>query len=170
MRETNKARRAFEDYFNLGPSRSIRKLHRTYIEPTSESPPTKHLRTLLEWSRVHGWQDRILQREAKIASAQLQEIIENAPKTGYAIWQKRVQDLDHVAERLLYLIELPGLFSPALVREYRGLLGDIAAEMGERKTNVAISGSVAVEHGAEPNTLDWLKRLARGADGSIESG
>ena len=168
MRETNKARQAFEDYFLMGPGRSIRKLQQSYSKDTAKNPPTKHLRTLFKWSTIHGWQDRILQREAEIASAQLKEIIENAPKTGYAIWQKRVQDLGLIADRLMKLIEIPGLFSPALVREYRGLLGDIAAEMGERKTNVAISGAVAI--GAEPNTLDWLRRLARGPDGSTEPG
>ena len=169
MKETNKARKAFEDYFLMGPGRSIRKLQQSYSEETAQNPPTKHLRTLFKWSTVHEWQDRVLQREAEIAVAQLQTIIENAPKTGYAIWQKRIQDLGHEADRLLYLIELPGLLSPALIREYRGLLGDIAAEMGERKTNVAISGAIAVSHGAEPNTLAWLERLARGADGDTES-
>ena len=142
MKESNKAKVAFEDYFLMGPGRSLQKLLDQYrVQVGTELVPiTLRLNTLKTWSNHHGWQNRVLQREAEIASAQLQEIIENAPKTGYAIWQKRVQDLDHVAERLLYLIGLPGLFSPALVREYRGLLGDIAAEMGERIKGIAVSG------------------------------
>lgn len=140
MKETNKARQAFEDYFALGPNRSLSKLHRIYTEDTLENSPTVHLRTLKMWSTKHGWQDRIAHREAEIAAARMQDIIENAPKTGYAIWQKRVQDLGQLAERLNDLVSIPGLFSPALVREYRGLLGDIAAEMGERTKQIELGG------------------------------
>ena len=140
MRETNRARQAFNDYFEMGPNRSLRKLQRIYINPTTKSPPTKHLRSLAIWSKKHNWQDRILQREAEIASAQLQDIIENAPKTGYAIWQNRVHGLDKLAQFIDPLVAVRGLFSPTLVREYRGLLDDIAKEMGERVRGIALSG------------------------------
>ena len=140
MRETNKARQAFEDYFALGPNRSLSKLHRMYTEVTPENSPTKHLRTLKMWSTKHDWQSRIAHKEAEIAGAHLQDIIENAPKTGYAIWQNRVHGLDKLAQFIDPLVAIKGLFSPTLVREYRGLLGDIAAEMGERIKGVAISG------------------------------
>lgn len=159
MRETNKAKVAFEHYFFLGPSRSIRKLHQTYILPTSKNPPTKQLRTLLGWSTEHKWQSRVAHREAEIAAARLQEIIENAPKTGYAIWQKRVHDLGRLAEKLNGLVSIPGLFSPALVREYRGLLGDIAAEMGERPQKVELGSE-----GGGPLTI----RVIYGVDSKAE--
>ena len=140
MRESIRAKASFEDYFAIGPGRSLRKLHKQYCQQTGQEPPTKRFKTLALWSRVHKWQDRIAQREAEIAATRMQDIIENAPKTGYAIWQKRVQDLGQLAERLNDLVSIPGLFSPALVREYRGLLDDIAKEMGERVRGLALSG------------------------------
>ena len=140
MKESNKARQAFEDYFNMGPGRSVRKLQQIYSEATAQSSPTKHLKTLFVWSTEHNWQNRVAHREAEIAAARLQDIIENAPKTGYAIWQKRVHGLDKLAQFIDPLVAIKGLFSPTLVREYRGLLSDIAAEMGERIRGIAVSG------------------------------
>ena len=132
MKETNKARKAFEDYFNMGPGRSIRKLHHSYIEGSSKSIPTKHLRTMLEWSRKHGWQKRVQQRELEIAEAALEGIKELATRTGYAVFQKRIHDLGKLAERMYGLLET-GALQPQVIREFRGLLADIAAEMGERE-------------------------------------
>lgn len=140
MKETNRARQAFEDYYFMGPGRSVRKLQQIYSEATAQNSPTKELRTLFTWSTEHNWQDRIAQREAEIAAARMQDIIENAPKTGYAIWQNRVHGLDKLAQFIDPLVAIKGLFSPALVREYRGLLGDIAAEMGERVKGIALTG------------------------------
>ena len=140
MRESNRAKSAFSDYFQLGPGRSLRKLHKQYCQQTEQEPPTKRFKTLALWSTIHGWQSRVAHREAEIASAQLQDIIENAPKTGYAIWQNRVHGLDKLAQFIDPLVAVRGLFSPTLVREYRGLLDDIAKEMGERVRGIALSG------------------------------
>lgn len=139
MKETNRARQAFEDYYFMGPGRSIRKLHQTYIKYASEKPPTIHLRTLLEWSTVHGWQERVKQRDQEIADAKQQEIIETATKTGYAIYQNRIHALGELAAKIFELIIIPEFATtrrgivPALIREFRGLLADIAAELGERE-------------------------------------
>ncbi len=59
--ETKKAHAAFLDYCRMGPGRSLAKLHREYTEvtPETERPPTRHLRTLKEWSRTRGWQERV---------------------------------------------------------------------------------------------------------------
>ncbi len=139
MKETNKARSAFEDYYLMGPGRSIRKLERTYNEPTTKNPPTKHFATLAKWSTTHGWQERVRQRDQEISDATLYRIIETATNTGYAVFQKRIHDLGILAERLFDLLETGSLQPPAL-REFRGLLADIAAETGgrERKHSVTL--------------------------------
>lgn len=154
MRETNKAKQAFEDYFNLGPGRSLRNLHRTYIKPTTKSSPTRHLRTLAIWSKAHNWQRRVGDREAEIQAAVLEEIRESATQIGYAIFQKRIHDLNQLGELLLEEVLdeekrwLPDVkqigsgeyaervdivrFNSALIEQYRKTLDDIASEMGER--------------------------------------
>ena len=135
MKETNKARKAFEDYFNMGPGRSIKKLVRIYNEPTTKSPPTKHFSTLAKWSTKHGWQKKVQQRDFEISEAALEGIKELATKTGYAVFQKRIYDLGGLAEKIYK--DLVAATKPhnylAAIKEFRGLLGDIAAEMGERE-------------------------------------
>ena len=131
MKETNKARSAFEDYFSMGPGRSIQKLHVQY-QTQPEARPTKHISTLKSWSTKHGWQKRVQQRDLEIAEAALEGIKELATRTGYAVFQKRVYDLGKLAERMYRLLET-GALQPQVIREFRGLLGDIAAEMGERE-------------------------------------
>lgn len=162
MKESNRARAAFEDYYFFGPNRSLSKLHRKYTESTLNNVPTKHLRTLKMWSTKHGWQERVALRDAEIAAAQLKEIMETALETGYAVRQKRVYDLSRLADKLFGLVEIPGLFSPALVREYRGLLADIAAELGERIKGVSLSGPdggpIAIDFGTTTKN-ELLARL-----------
>lgn len=148
MQETNKARQAFEDYFQLGPSRSLRKLYRIYNENGTESPPTKHIATIGKWSTEHGWQNRIAEREAEIAAAALEELKETAKQTGYALVYKRITDLNVLAEKLF--VDLDASRKPAAylsaIREFRALLADIAAEMGERIKPLEIehAGEVAL--------------------------
>lgn len=154
MRETNKARQAFDDYFNLGPGRSLRNLHRTYLKARTKKPPTKHLRTIGIWSKEHEWQRRIGEREAEIQAAVLEEIKHNATEIGYAIFQKRIHDLNRLGELLLgelldddkrWLADVKQIgsgeyaervdivrFNSALIEQYRKTLDDIASEMGER--------------------------------------
>lgn len=153
-RESNKALRAFEDYFNLGPARSLAKLVQMYGK-ASGGAPTRHKSTLEKWSSDFRWQERVREREAQIAAAQLEAIKQNAPQTGYAIYQKRIADLNQLAEVLKEEVMDPNRrwttdshweggvkdgelvetheFNAPLVTQYRGVLGDIAAEMGERK-------------------------------------
>lgn len=137
MRETNKARQAFEDYYQLGPGRSLSKLHRLYME-SATNPATKSYRWLAEWSRQHNWQDRVRERDDEIAKAQMNEIIQTATQTGYAVFQKRIHDLGRIAERLFKLLEV-GPLEPSSIREFRGLLGDIAAETGGRETRHSLT-------------------------------
>ncbi len=66
MPENSRHRQAFNHYWELGPERSIARLHEAM---TAEGlrPPT--LRTLFEWSRKFHWQHRLvdLEREARAA-------------------------------------------------------------------------------------------------------
>lgn len=65
-RESKRAIWACNDYLRLGPGRSLQKLQQLYIEPSSTKPPSKHLRTLAEWSRQYGWQARAASYDAEI--------------------------------------------------------------------------------------------------------
>ncbi len=156
MRETNKAKQAFEDYFNLGPGRSLATLAAQYQRQkgTKQSPPTSNLRTLKTWSTKHGWQDRIAQREAEIAHAEFEAIKAKAVEAGFAYWPKRVQQLVKLGELLWEELNteskrwLPDVkqigsgkfaervdlvrFNSALIEQYRKTLNDIALEMNER--------------------------------------
>lgn len=154
MRETNKARQAFEDYFNLGPGRSLRILQKQYRQQTAPRPPTVRRKTLSLWSKEHDWQRRIAEREAEIQAAVLEGIKHNATEIGYAIFQKRIHDLNRLGELLLgevlddekrWLADVKQIgsgeyaervdivrFNSALIEQYRKTLDDIASEMGER--------------------------------------
>ena len=65
MTESTRHREAFELYWRMGAHRSIERLH-TELEALGSAPG---LRTLYEWSRTYGWQQRIagLEREARRA-------------------------------------------------------------------------------------------------------
>lgn len=145
MKETNKARSAFEDYYNMGPGRSLVKLMEQYRTNT-KAVPTKHISRLKVWSTGHGWQERVKRRDREVVDAAMEEIKERAASSGYSIWQKRVFDLNIIAERIFGLISVGGL-PPALLREFRSLLGDIAAEMGERTQKFEI--------------MDWREELRK---------
>lgn len=155
VRESNKARQAFEDYFNLGAGRSIDKLVQKYNEPSTKSPPTKHRATIGKWSSAHNWQQRVAERDAEIAAAVLDAIKAEALNTGYAIREKRVADMNTLGELLFEEIKADEKrwpldikqvgsgenarpvkilrFNSPLIARYLEVLDNIAAEKGERK-------------------------------------
>ena len=61
-RETSRARQGFEDYFAMGATRSLPKLHKIY-EGTTQDTPTRSLDTLKIWSTSHNWPQRVKERE-----------------------------------------------------------------------------------------------------------
>lgn len=68
MQETERHRRAFEDYYALGDNRSLPKLRDEYTKKallTGENVPA--IDTLKKWSRTFNWQERILLREKEVA-------------------------------------------------------------------------------------------------------
>jgi len=177
MPETAKARKAFEDYYALGPNRSLDKLYQEYKSQPKAQVPTQRRATLAGWSSRWGWQERVMARDAEIALAQFEEIKKLAATTGYAVWQKRVWDLNRLAETLfddlqkstrrwvtdvktvgsgddLERIEVERFNAP-LMKEFRGLLDDLAREMGERVQGVAIAAKVQVENLDEVRERRW---------------
>ena len=186
MRETNRAKQAFEDYFNMGARRSLSNLHQIYLVCTPKEAITKHLRTLKVWSTTHGWQERIGQRELEIAKAQFDAIKKGAIEAGYAHYPKRVQDLVSLAELLLEEINtenkrwVPDVksigsgysakvfhitrFNSALIEQFRRTLDDIASEMGERVKSVALTGKdggpIEIDHGAAARDALYSRLLS----------
>jgi len=78
MKETPAAQEAFEDYYGMGPERSLRKLTDQYEErkQTANKPPTVRFETIAEWSTKHNWQERIIDRveqDAAEVRKQMQE-------------------------------------------------------------------------------------------------
>ena len=194
MRETNKAKQAFEDYFNMGAGRSLSRLHKKYTEGTLDNAITRHLRTLKKWSTKHGWQVRVGEREQELAEAKFEAIKSKAEEAGYAFWPKRVEDLVALAELLLEEINeeekrwLPDVksigsgysakvfhitrFNSALIEQFRRTLDDIAAEMGERTKGVVVTGKdggpIVIDHGATARE-SLFSRLLSGLAGEREA-
>lgn len=156
--ETRKAHTALRDYWLLGPGRSITKLHQSYMQTTSQEPPTRTLRTIRGWSAKYAWQDRV-DRAKEIADDEIAELEREVRReailsSGFAQRYERVAALQDLAELLLseLLTEdkrwLPDVkqigggeyaeridivrFNSAIVEQFRKTLEDIAAEMGDR--------------------------------------
>ena len=176
MRETNRARQAFDDYFNLGPGRSLSGLAKRFQKYTKATPPTTHLRTLKKWSKELEWQRRIGEREAEIQAAVLEGIKQNATEIGYAIFQKRIHDLNRLGELLLgevldddkrWLADVKQIgsgeyaervdivrFNSTLIEQFRKTLDDIAAETGGRIKGIEVNWKrKAEESGIVPSEL-----------------
>ena len=68
--ETAKQVRAFEDYWSLGPTRTVVALAANYRRTSGEGQkvPTRRKRTLDEWSATYGWPERAAQREREEAA------------------------------------------------------------------------------------------------------
>lgn len=161
MAETIKAKQAFEDYYNMGPGRSLAELFRVYRKRPKGKAPTQRLATIKTWSSKYNWQERVVDRDAEIAQVQFEEIKRKATETGYAVFQKRIWDLGQMAEilfeevqdeqkRWLADVKSVGIgenaervdivrFNEGLLRQFRGALDDIAKEMGERQKNIHLT-------------------------------
>lgn len=91
MRETPRAKQAFNDYLQMSDGRSLEKLAEAYQSRT-DSVPTRQLSRLKRWSQVHGWQRRL----EEIAEAQRRAIVAR----GIAEKQNRIGLYDDLANRL----------------------------------------------------------------------
>ena len=77
MEETVQAIIAFHDYKEMGPERSLSRLHAHYLavaQSDSDKPlPTTSLRTIKHWSTTHSWQRRIKRHErAQVGASRLE--------------------------------------------------------------------------------------------------
>lgn len=158
--ESNKAVMACNDYLRMGIGRSLFKLYDRYQNET-ETIPTKRLATLKEWSTSHGWQARV-EAYDKIVDAEKTARGEARRKaimdSGLAQDYERVDELNEIYAKLKLEFVVNGLqytdiklsskgdsvevevFNKPLIDSMRGVLDDIAKEVGGRKVKSEISG------------------------------
>lgn len=85
--ETPRAAEAFSDYVGLGSARSLEALvsvYRTYTKPA----PTKHLRTLKDWSAKFRWQARIVEAATAETDRKLHRAAEMDAETFFKSSEK----------------------------------------------------------------------------------
>lgn len=156
--ETDKAHRALCDYARMGAGRSVRKLHQTYIEAGSESAPTVHLSTLLNWSTKYDWQERVRGYEDALKEAADAEA-EREMLTGLALPRERVRLLKRIALTLSEDHYDTVAADNRLLAQLRGLLDDLAKETGGR---VARSHVTTEEYDPADFSLEENRRIAAG--------
>jgi hypothetical protein len=172
--ETRRAILACNDYLRMGPGRSLAKLIERY-RSAAETPPTKRLKTLKEWStpKRYGWQARADEYDAeteRIKNERRREVLE----TGLALDFERVTELKRLFDLLsgelykmsrrkyinLWLADVKQIgrgddaervdlrrFNAPIVDQIRGVLGDLAAETGGRagKVDITTGGGQAIK-------------------------
>ncbi len=107
-RETPRAQRAWLDYLEMGPGRSLPALIARYVEVARESGeravPTRNLQILQRWSSAFGWQDRlraIADQERAEAEARIREERRRVFEDGLAFDFERVRVLKRLAQKLI---------------------------------------------------------------------
>lgn len=157
-RESHIAVQACNDFLRLGPGRSLPDLLARYTANDQESPPTASMGTLKQWSARFDWQARAALYDAGI-ERETNQVVERRRRAvmeeGLGLNEERVKSLKSLAALLNdYLDEeeriwLPDVkqigsgpsaervdivrFNAALIEQYRGVLGDLAAETGGRR-------------------------------------
>jgi hypothetical protein len=130
MRETPRAKAAFNDYLAMGDGRSLEKLLSQY-RGQSGGAPTLRMATLEAWSAAHGWQKRL----ADIAEAERQAIVTQ----GIADKARRVKAQNDRWDRMQRLLDaraeanadLTGGDTGLVVREVTYLPGGATRERHE---------------------------------------
>lgn len=177
---------ACNDYLRMGPGRSLEKLCNRYQSDT-EAPPTKRIKTLKDWSTNHGW----------VARASLYDAEQDAAKTteqqrllseGLAADFERIRELTTIYDALKTVFDdgkglwykdiklsakgdtvAVDVFNSALLSQMRGVLDDVAKEVGGRKQAVNHSGQIELDVNDPRDEL--LSRIGRLATrNSAESG
>lgn len=167
--ESPKARQAWSDYLALGPDRSLERL----INRTE--PKTYRLASLKQWSARHGWQARlqaIADSETTDATAKQSAYVRGILESGFGLEHERVKALNELADVLLeelrdpkrrWVTDMKWLgsrengqvveverFNAAEFEQFRGLLDDIAKEVGGRVRKAELtgpaSGAIEVRH------------------------
>lgn len=181
--ETTRAIQACNDYLRMGPGRSLEKLRQSYVETTSEKPPTRTLRTLQNWSSAYGWVERAGLYDAQQEAIKTAEV-ERLRTEGLASDHERIRELNDIFQALKKVFnEGTGLwykdtklsakgnsvqvdvFNKPLLDSMRGVLDDIAKEVGGRKVEVKHGGLVetksehVVKHDLSKLSRDELRQL-----------
>ena len=99
MKETPVAQEAFEDYYGMGPERSLPKLSEAY-QTRTEPAPTKQLSTLKKWSTELNWQQRIVDRVEQDAEEVRKRLQERAVKFRERIATAIEVDVTRLLQRL----------------------------------------------------------------------
>jgi hypothetical protein len=157
-RESARARQAWADYLALGDGRSLELLVREYQSRTG-SVPSKQLSRLKKWSADYGWQDRLKKIADDVAAAaeaayaaRRHEIL----STGYSLDHERVALLKDLLEdqvddfrgnEWVKDVKLAAngeqvqveRYNDEQMRQIRGLLDDIAKEVGGRQQKVDVT-------------------------------
>lgn len=172
-RETSRAVQACNDWLRLGAGRTTVALFEKYKESEEKSTPTRSIGTLNNWSARYGWANRAELYDAEVeaerdavARAYASEITEE----GLALIHERVKTLKALAGRLLedmeevdkvWLKDVKQIgsgdmaervdlirFNAPLFQQLRGVLEDIAKEMGHRaqKFDVDHSGAISLTY------------------------
>ncbi len=102
MKETPNAQQAFEDYFGLGPERSIEKLVGLYAErkQNGEEVPSTTRSTIAGWSTEHNWQKRVLARVEEDAAEIRKRLQERSFKFRERIATAIEVDVTRLLQRL----------------------------------------------------------------------
>ncbi len=209
MRETARAKTAYADYLAMGPGRSLEKLLAVYLQRRQgggeATVPARRLRTLEQWSASFGWQARLLEianREAREAEEKQRAHIRSIMETGYALPHERVKALQELGTVIFgEMLERSGRwlrdvkqigsgetaqvidierFNAPGIEQFRGILDDVAKEMGQRVKRTELTGKdggpIEVDETAGLTDRDRAMRIAailesarqRAAEASLE--
>lgn len=148
-RETDAAIVACNDYLRLGPGRSLQKLIQKYAESDHESPTT-HVGVLKGWSKKFAWVERASAYDAEVERSKTAEV-ERLRTQGLAADYERLRELGEIYALLREAFNTEGVWTEdiklssrgdqvrvrvvnkPLIDTMRGVLDDIAREVGGRK-------------------------------------
>jgi hypothetical protein len=182
-RESDAAVVACNDYLRMGSGRSLSRLvagyrGRTVGDPLAEKPPTQRLPTLEEWSSKFEWQARASTYNAEQDQAKTIEI-QRLKTEGLAAEHNRIAELDAMFSKMREEFIEKGLwaedikispngmqvkvkvFNKPMIDSMRGILDDIAKEVGGRKQQINQTNT-NIDYDAL--TDEQLERIKKGED------
>lgn len=194
--ETDNAVIACNDWLRMGVGRSLTGLLEKYTETIADNPPTASMATLKSWSRKFTWAERATRYDAEYEQIKQQQRAA-VMHHGAALDFERVAKLKRLAAFLESQIFDPGedgsypnvwladvkqigggefaervdleKFNGALISEYRGVLDDIAKEVGGRirKAEADVTSGGQPLQGATVNVA--IQDLAELSDDELEN-
>jgi hypothetical protein len=165
--ETRKAAMACNDYLRMGRSRTLRKVIEMYEAQVRAAEkngqvgadvPTLSKKTIQAWSARFGWIERSAAYDA-IQEERRTAMSEEVMRSGMAQAHERVYTLDQLSKRILSALDSRGLYGTTIkgigggksltiveeevfreseIRQLRGLLDDIAREVGGREKRIGL--------------------------------